>query len=146
MGSGKPDQMGPKAHFDWPERRKGWILLDVVPSWPGALRWMVWFLCHAEARQHARFEPEPVADVVELYGMGELGEEHRGKMAPHSEGSRLVLHVCFACVPVDQTARHEVVNLLKNDNIGPNWCFFVHNTLPSGWNFNSTPARLHSLC
>jgi hypothetical protein len=44
-------------------------------------------------------------------------------------------------VPVDHFARNEVENLLENDHIGAGWCFFVHITLPSGRDFNLTPAR-----
>ena len=42
---------------------------------------------------------------------------------------------------VDHSARNEVENLLEDEHIGPGWWCFVHNTLPSGRDFNSTPAH-----
>ena len=42
------------------------------------------------------------------HGMGQLGEEHRGKMAHHTEGAGLGLHAGLACVAVDQSSRNEV--------------------------------------
>jgi hypothetical protein len=34
---------------------------------------------------------------------------------------------------------------LSFEHIGPGWCGFVHFTLPSGRDFNSTPARFFAL-
>jgi hypothetical protein len=48
-------------------------------------------------------------------------------------------------VAVDQSARNEVEHLLEDDHIGPGWCCVVHNALPSGRDFNSTPARFPAL-
>jgi hypothetical protein len=74
---------------------------------------------HAEARQHARLEPLPVTNVVETDGVGEQGEEHRGKMTQHREGAGLGYHACGKGVAVDHSARNEVENLLEDDHIGP---------------------------
>lgn len=41
----------------------------------------------SETGQHTRLEAQPVANVIESHSMGELGEEHRGKMAHHAEGA-----------------------------------------------------------
>ena len=73
--------------------------------------------------------------------MGELSEEHRREMAQDAEGAGFGFHARFAGVPVDHFARNEVENLLENDHIGAGWCFVVHITLPSGRDFNLTPAR-----
>ena len=59
----------------------------------------------------------------------------------HSTG----LHAGFKGVAVDQSARNEVEHLLEDDHIGPGWCCVVHNALPSGRDFNSTPARFPAL-
>ena len=34
-----------------------------------------------------RLEAQPVADIIEAQGMGELHEEHRAKMAEHGVGA-----------------------------------------------------------
>ena len=73
--------------------------------------------------------------------MGELCKEHCRKMAQDAEGAGFGIHARFAGVPVDHFARNEVENLLENDHIGAGWCCFVHITLPSGRDFNLTPAR-----
>ena len=73
--------------------------------------------------------------------MGELSEEHRRKMAHHAEGSGFGFHARRNGEAVDHSARNEVEHLLEDDHIGAGWCSFVHNTLPSGRDFNSTPAR-----
>ena len=99
----------------------------------------------AETQEDGGFEPQPVADIVESHGMGELGEEHRRKMAHDAEAAGFGLHAGFEGVAVDQSARNEVEHLFEDDHIGPGWCGFVHNTLPSGRDFNSTPARFFTL-
>ena len=98
-----------------------------------------------ETREDGSFEPQPVADIVESHGMGELGEEHGRKMAQHAEAASLGLHTSFKGVAIDQSARNEVEHLFQDDHIGPGWCCFLHNTLPSGRDFDSTPARISAL-
>jgi hypothetical protein len=53
--------------------------------------------------------------------VGELGEEHRGKLAHHAERARLGLDAGFKRVTVDHSARNEVENLLEDDHVGPGW-------------------------
>ena len=73
--------------------------------------------------------------------MGELGEEHGRKMAEDAEGAGLGLHAGFAGVAIDQSPWNEVEKLLEDDDIGSGWCGFIHDTLPSGRDFDPAPAR-----
>ena len=50
---------------------------------------------HAETGKRGRFQPQPVADIVEADGMGELGKEHGSQMAENIEGASLGLHARF---------------------------------------------------
>ena len=72
--------------------------------------------------------------------MGELSEEHRGKMAHRAEATGLGLHVGFEGVELDYSVRDGVEHLLEDDHIGPDWCgFFIP---PPEWQalqFNPSP-------
>lgn len=97
----------------------------------------------AETGERRRLEPQPIAEIVEADGVGELGEEHRGEMAGNAEGAGLRIDARFAGVAADEMARNEIEDLLEDDHIGAGWCCFVHTPLPSGRDLNSTPARFH---
>ena len=99
----------------------------------------------AETREDWSFEPQPIADIIESHGMGELGEEHRGKMAQHTETAGFRLHPGRQGMAIDHSARNEVEDLLEDDHIGAGWCCFCHTPLPSGRDFDSTPARFSAL-
>ncbi len=104
---------------------------QVVSGWRG----------HAEAGEDGGLEPEPVADVVGSYRVGELGEKYRRERwlttlqdlaltsTPISEAWRLIsprgmgLRICLRTTTL---ARADVA---------------FHFTLPSGRDFNSAPAR-----
>ena len=73
--------------------------------------------------------------------MGELGEEHRREVTQHAEGASFGIHAGLQGETVNHSAWNGVENLLEDEHIGPGWWCFVHNTLPSGRDFNSTPAH-----
>ena len=87
---------------------------------------------YAEAGENRRFETKPVANIIEANGVGKLGEEHGCQVTADTEGPRFGINPSLPGVPVDETARNQVEQLLNNDNIGSGWCFFVHTPLPSG--------------
>ena len=62
-------------------------------------------------------------------------------MADHAEAPGFAFHPRLKGMAVDHSSRNEVENLFEDDHIGPGWCGFVHNTLPSGRDFKSAPAR-----
>ena len=96
---------------------------------------------YAEAGENRRFETKPVANVIEANGVGKLGEEHGCQVTADTEGPRFGINPSLPGVPVDETARNQVEQLLNNDNIGSGWCFFDHTPLPSGRDFRRTPAH-----
>ena len=98
----------------------------------------------AEAGERRAFEPQPIAEIVEADGVGELGEKHRGEMAGDAEGAGLRIDSRLAGVASDQMARNEIEDLLENDHIRAGWCLFVHTPLPSGRDFKPTPARFQT--
>ena len=81
------------------------------------------------------FEPKPVTDIVESDGVGELGEEHRRKMAHHAEGAGFGFHAGLQGVAIDHSARNEIEHLLEDDPIAAGGCSFVH-----------TPYRVAGIC
>lgn len=78
------------------------------------------------ARQDSGFESVPVTDIVESHGVGELGKEHRRKMAHYAEAAGFGFHAGLQSVTVDHSASNEVEHLLEGDHIGAVWCSFVH--------------------
>lgn len=89
---------------------------ETVPGWRG----------DSEAGQNTRLEAQPVANLVESHSVGELGEEHRAKMAPRAEGASFGFHARGKGEAVNHSARNEVEYLLEDDHIGAGWYSFVH--------------------
>jgi len=94
----------------------------------------------AETRQHRCLEPQPVAHVIEADGVRKLGEEHRGQMARHAEGSRFGIHAGFSGMATNQVQRNEVENLLKDDYVAAGWCLFFHPCQVAGFSEQRQPT------
>lgn len=97
-----------------------------------------------KAGERRGFQAQPIAEIVEADGVGELGEEHRGEVAGDAEAAGLRIDTRLAGVAADEMARNEVEHLLEDDHIGAGWCLFVHTPLPSGRDFRPTPARFQT--
>lgn len=65
-----------------------------------------------------------------------------GMMLPeHGKAPGFGINARLSGMAVDQSERTEIEHLLENERIGADLCLFIHNTLPSRRDFNSTPTR-----
>ena len=79
----------------------------------------------SEGGNGARFEPQPVADVIEAQGMGQLHEEHCAQMTEHGVGACFGIDARFLGCLVDDATRNELEDLPKNIDVVACWL--------SGW-------------
>lgn len=80
----------------------------------------------AHSRQGCRFQPQPVAEIIQPHGVRQLRENHRAQVAEYGKVPRLGLRP-------DQRSRNVLEQLFENDNVGSGWWFgFCFHTLPCG--------------
>ena len=84
------------------------------------------------AEQDTGFHAQPVADIIETYRPGQLGEEHGRQMAHDAEGPRLGVYAGLPGDPVDHPPRNELEKLVEDDIVGAGWCLFLFHT-PTEW-------------
>ena len=68
-----------------------------------------------------RLHAQPVADVVEAHGMGQLREDHRAEVVEHAEGAGLGLHARLPGGLRNEDARNELEHLPKNVDVVACW-------------------------
>jgi len=73
-------------------------------------------------------EPQPVADVVEPDGMGELRINQADQMAPRTEGARFLVHAGLPCQLRHQIVGNQIANLPQHGKLASAWkgCCFFH--------------------
>jgi len=85
-----------------------------------------------ERHQQTAVQTQPVADVVETDGVGELGVDQAHQMAPRAEGACLLVHAGFSREFRHHVAGNEIANLPEHGKLAAAWCgCFIH-PLPSG--------------
>jgi len=75
----------------------------------------------AEGGDGPRFEPQPVADIIEAQRMGELDEKHRAEVAEHGVGPGFDIDASLPGCPVDDVTRNELEHLPKNIDVVTCW-------------------------
>jgi len=76
-------------------------------------------------------QPQPVTDVVEPNGMGELGVDQADQMTPWAERPRFLVHAGLPRQPWHHVAGNEIANLPQYGKLAPAW---------NGWFFH--PCRV----
>ena len=78
--------------------------------------------------QQPAVQPQPVADVVETDGMGELGVDQAHQMAPRAKGAHLLVHSGLPRQLRHQRRWNQIANLPQHGKLTAAWkgCCFFH--------------------
>ena len=75
----------------------------------------------SEGGDGPRLEPQPVADIIEAHGMGELHKDHRAEVAERAVTARFEIDARLLGALMNDATRNKLEHLPKNIDVVTCW-------------------------